>query len=127
MSTETDNRRKHLTILKNMYSGDTVQIEMAHRALEQIEPEERKQFLQFQRDVGNVFLEVREELDQALEDLGDYCPEETDPRKWDAADWATFEIAIAGHKYEQILRTYAAQLPNIHLIWKEIDSRLDLP
>ena len=127
MSTKTDNRRKHLAILKNMYSGDRVQIEMAHRALDQVEEAEREQFYQFQRDVGNVFIEIKEELDQALEDLGDYCPEETDPRKWNAADWAMFEIAINGHKYEQILRTYAAGLPNINLIWKEIDSRLDLP
>lgn len=123
----TDNRRKHLVILKDMYSGDQVRIEMAHRALSFIQDEERDEFNAFQVDVGNVFIEVKEELDQALEDLGDYCPEETDPRKWGAADWAMFEIAIAGHKYETILRTYAAQLPNIHLIWKEIDTRLDLP
>lgn len=123
----TDNRRKYLVILKDMYSGDQVRIEMAHRALQFIEGEEREAFEAFQRDVGNVFIEVKEELDQALDDLADHCPEETDPRKWNAVDWAVFELAIAGHKYETILRTYAAQLPNIHLIWKEIDSRLDLP
>lgn len=127
MTAQTDNRRKHLTILKNLYSGDQIMIEAAHKALSQLEPEEQEQFSKFQVDVGNVFIEVKEELDQALEDLADVCPEETDPRKWNAVDWAVFELAINGHKYEQILRTYAAQLPNIHLIWKEIDNRLDLP
>ena len=127
MSTQTDNRRKHLEILKNMYSGDRVRIEMAHRALSFVEGDERDAFNAFQVDVGNVFIEVKEELDQVLEDLADRCPEETDPRKWNAADWAVFELAITGHKYERILRTYAAGLPNIDLIWAEIDGRIDLP
>lgn len=127
MSTQTDNRRKYLVILKDMYSGDQVRIEMAHRALGFLSEEERATFDQFQKDVGAVFMEVREELDKSLEELADVCPEETDPRKWNAVDWAVFELAIAGHKYETILRTYAAQLPNIHLIWKEIDTRLELP
>jgi hypothetical protein len=126
VSTQTDNRRKHLEILKNMYSGDRVRIEMAHRALNMIEEEEREAFDQFQRDVGNVFIEVKEELDQTLEDLADDCPDEPDPRKWNAADWAVFELAINGHRFENILRTYAAGLPNIDLIWKEIDQRIDL-
>ena len=123
----TDNRKKHLTILKNMYSGDQIMLEAAHKALAPMEEEEREQFNQFQVDVGNIFIEVREELDQAIDDIADVCPDETDPRKWNAVDWAVFELAIAGHKYEEILRTYAACLPNIHLIWKEIDTRLDLP
>lgn len=123
----TDYRKKHLTILKNMYSGEQIMIEAAHKAVSQFEPGEQEAFNQFQVDVGNVFIEVKEELDQALEDIADVCPEESDPRKWNAVDWAVFELAIAGHRYEEILRTYAAQLPNIHLIWKEIDSRLDLP
>lgn len=122
-----DYRRKHLTILKNMYSGEQIMIEAAHKAVAQFEPGEQEAFNQFQVDVGHVFIEVKEELDQALTDIADVCPDEPDPRKWNAVDWAVFELAIAGHEYEEILRTYAAQLPNIHLIWKEIDSRLDLP
>lgn len=122
----TDNRRKHLVILKDMYSGDTVRIEMAHRALAFIEDAEREQFDAFQKTVGDIFITVKDELSDAVADLGDDYSD-PDPRKWNAADWAIFELAINGHKYEAILRTYAAGLPNIHLIWKEIDSRLELP
>lgn len=123
---QTDNRRKHLEILKNMYSGDRVRIEMAHRALNLIEEDERTAFDSFQREVGNVYLEVTKDVVEVIEGLGDNFSDE-DPRKWNAADWAVLELAINGHKYENIIRTYAAGLPNLQLIWKEIDQRLDLP
>jgi hypothetical protein len=126
LNTLTDARKKHLYILKSMYSGDQTQIEMASRALSAMEEEERAVFNQFQVDVGNIFIEVKEELDQGLEDMADACPEEPDPRKWDGQDWQMFYAAVEGHKYEQIYRLYAAQLPNIQHIWREIDSRLDL-
>jgi hypothetical protein len=126
LSTLTDNRKKHLTVLKSMYSGEQTQIEMASRALSAMEEEERAVFNQFQVDVGNIFIEVKEELDQGLEDIADACPEEPDPRKWNGPEWQMFNAAVEGHRYEQIYKLYAWQQPNIALIWREIDSRLDL-
>lgn len=123
----TDNRRKHLTILQNLYSGDRVLVGMAKRATDKFEEGEQEVFNAFQFDVGAMFLELKEELDQGLEDIADYCPEETDPRKWDDDDWVDFEVAIVGHKFEDIYRTMAKGQENIHLIWQELENRLDLP
>lgn len=121
-----DNRRKYLTILKGLYSGDRVQIEMSGKSMQFFEPEEQEAFSTFQFDVGNLFVELKEELDKYLEAIADYCPEEPDPRKWGPADWAEFDLAVAGYKYEDILRTYAAGIPNIHLIWAVIEDRLGI-
>lgn len=122
-----DNRRKHLTILKSLYSGRREEIDAAHRAQKLFEEDEVEAFWQFQKDVGNIFVEFKDELDAKLEDIADYCPEETDPRKWDAADWAQFEIAIAGYEHADILRTYASSMENIKLVWAVIEDRLQLP
>lgn len=122
-----DNRRKHLTILKALYSGKREEINAAQKAQQLFEEDEKNAFWAFQVDVGNLFVELKEELDQKLDDIADACPEETDPRKWTGADWAQFEIAIAGYEHEDILRTYAAGIENINLIWSVIEDRLDLP
>lgn len=121
-----DNRRKYLTILQNLYSGDKTLIDMAKRAQGKFEEGEQEAFNAFAIDVGNMFIELKEELDQGLEDIADYCPEETDPRKWDIGDWATFEIAVAGHKFEDIYRTMAKCEDNINLIWAVIEDRLGI-
>lgn len=125
--TEVDNRRKHLTILKNLYSGDRTLVSMAKRAAHKFEEGEQEAFNAFQVDVGNLFIELKEELDQGLEDLADLCPEETNPAKWDELDWAMFYSAIDSHPFEEIYSTMARGIPNIDLIWKELDNRLDLP
>lgn len=120
-----DNRRKHLTILKNLYSNDRVLVGMARKAMQKLEEEEQDAFTAFQVDVGNLFLELKDELDQGLEDLADVHPEETDPRKWGFDDWLMFETSIKGHKFEEIYRTMAKGEPNINLVWKEIESRIE--
>jgi hypothetical protein len=122
-----DNRRKHLTILKNLYSGDRVLVSMAKKAAQKFEEDEYAAFNAFQVDVGNLFLELKEELDQGLEDLADRCPEEPNPALWDEDDWVQFYVAVAGHKFEDIYLKMAKRQPNIDLIWKELDNRLDLP
>lgn len=122
-----DSRRKYLTILQNLYSGDRVLIEMGKRAQTKFEEGEQDYFNAFAIDVGNMFIELKEELDQGLEDIADACPEETDPRKWDVIEWATFYKAVYGHEFEEIYRTMAKCEDNINLIWGVIEDRLDLP
>jgi hypothetical protein len=122
---QVDNRRKHLTILKNLYSGDKTLIDMAGRAQQQFDVGEGDQFWAFQVDVGNLFIELKEELDKGLEDLGDFS--DADPALWDEDDWVQFYVAVAGHKFEDIYLKMAKRQPNIDLIWGEIENRLDLP
>lgn len=121
----TDNRRKYLTILQNLYSGDKTLIDMAKRAQAKFEEGEQDYFNAFQIDVGNMFIELKEELDQGLGDLGDFS--DADPRKWDDGDWYQFYGAVMGHKFEGIYVKMANREPNIDLIWGELENRLDLP
>ena len=108
-----------------MYSGDTVRAGSALRACEFMQPKERVAFATFQVDVGNLFLELKDELDEAVANLGDDFSD-PDPRKWDMDDWLTFEVAVKGHKYEEIIRRYGSGEQNIDLIWKELSNRLHL-
>lgn len=85
---------------------------------------EQVEFNDFQHKVGNIFLELKDELDKGLDDLADAFPEETDPRKWDGQDWQMFHAAVEDHRFEEIYTTYAKQKPNLHLMWEEIESRL---
>lgn len=119
-------KRKHLTILKALYSGRRLEIESAHKAQKLFEEGEPEVFWQFQIDVGNLFVELKEELDKKLEDIADYCPEEIDPRKWTGPEWQMFEAAIEGYEFENILRTYASGVENIKLIWEVIEDRLNV-
>ena len=120
-----DNRRKHLTILKNLYSGDKTLIDMAGRAQAQFDGGEGDKFWAFQVDVGNLFIELKEELDEGLENLADLHPEEPDPRKWDEVDWFQFHTTTVGHPFYEIYATMAKGEPNIDLIWAEIEARID--
>jgi len=120
-----DNRRKHLTILKNLYSGDKTLIGMAGRAKDKFEEGEQEAFSAFQVDVGNLFIELKAELDEGIEHFGEFS--DPDPAKWDFDDWFQFENAIAGKPFEEIYRLMAQRKPNIDLIWGEIENRLDLP
>ena len=119
-------KESHLAILKTLYGAgaDNVVRGTAGKAIERMEESEQKEFSAFQQLVGELFIELMEELDKGLEDLADACPHEPDPRKWDLSDWVTFELAIFGHKYEELYRTYAKQEENKHLVWKEIEARL---
>jgi hypothetical protein len=80
-------------------------------------------FENFQVDAGNAFLQLKDDLDEAIADLGEDFTSE-DPRNWTGVDWQAFNARIEGHKYEEIIRLYAEGKPNIHLIWKEIENRL---
>lgn len=122
----TDNRAKHLTILKNLYSGDRVLIGAAARSQKLWGTKEQVAFATFQIDVGNLFLELKDELDQGLEDIADLCPEEVDPRKWTGVEWHMFEAAIEDHPFEDIYRTMAHGQNNINLIWDVIEDRLSI-
>ena len=121
----TVDKRKFLTILKNLSSGDAVLVAAASRSTNLFEDEEREAFTQFQVDVGALFLELKEELDQGLEDMADSFPEETDPRKWDVIEWSVFHKAAFGHKFYEIYRTMAQCKDNIDLIWDVIEDRID--
>jgi predicted DNA-binding helix-hairpin-helix protein len=122
----TEARQKFLPILRMMYSADpAVDHPIAQRALKQMDETQLEQFKDFQIDVGNLFIEFKEELDAEVEELSDDFSD-PDPRKWSMGDWGTFEIAVTGSKYEEIIRAYAHGKENIHLIWKEIEQRLDL-
>lgn len=119
-------KQSHLAILKTMYGAgaDQVQLQMTKSALERMDEEEKAEFDAFQKLVGDTFIQIMEDLDTGLEELADACPHEQDPRNWDLQDWVTFDLAIFGHKYEDLYRTYAKQEDNKHLVWKEIEARL---
>ena len=121
----TVDKRKFLTILKNLYSEDRVLVGMGQRAQKLFEEEEHEAFQQFQVDVGAIFLELKDELDQGLEDLAPVHPEEPDPRKWDLADLALFHEVTKSHKFYEIYRTMVTGQPNIDLIWEELEARID--
>lgn len=118
--------QKYLNLLKLMYdpkAGDQ-DLLAVRRAIGELTETEQVDFNDFSHKVGEVFLKVREELDEGLEELADAFPDETDPRKWNGPDWQMFHAAVEGHKYEELYTTYAKQEPNLHLMWKEIETRL---
>jgi hypothetical protein len=119
-------QQKYMLILKTLYNPEAgrQEKESASKAIHELTETQQVDFNNFQHYVGEIFLKVKEELDQGLEELADRFPDETDPREWDMDDWAKVVAAISGHKYEEIYWTYANQQPNIHLIWAEIEKRL---
>jgi hypothetical protein len=80
-------------------------------------------FENFQVDAGNAFLQLKEELDEAVENLGDMFSG-PDPRKWTAEDWWEFNAGIGGHRFEEILTKYAKGENNMDAIWREVSDRL---
>jgi len=119
-------QQKYLLLLKTLYdptAGDQDRFAVG-RAIHALTETEQVDFNNFQHYVGEHFLKIKEELDKGLDELADEFPEETDPRKWDVGDWYLFDVAVAGHKYENLYRTYAMQQPNIHLMWEEIEKRI---
>lgn len=122
----SDNTAKHLTLLKLMYDPKSgkQELESLAKAREEMSETEQVEFSNFQHKVGNLWVELQDELNQGLEDMADAFPDETDPRKWEPADWVTFGVAVFGHKYEDLYTTMAKQEPNLHLVWEEIEARL---
>lgn len=119
-------KESHLAILKTLYGAgaDNVVRATATKAIERMEEKEKEEFSAFQKLVGDTYIQLMEDLDTGLEELADACPHEPDPRKWDLSDWVTFDLAVFGHKYEELYRTMAKQESNIQLVWKEIENRL---
>lgn len=126
MTAQTFDKRKHLTILKSLYSGRREEIDAAHRAQRLFSEEESHAFYQFQIDAGNTFVAFKDELDAKLDEIADCCPEEPDPRKWTGPEWQMFEAAIEGYEHADILRTYASSVENIKMIWSVIEDRLGI-
>ena len=83
----------------------------------------RVDFDNFVFDAGAIFLEIKDELDEAIEGLGDNFSDE-DPRKWNALDWWEFYAGIEDHPLKEILIKYAKGENNLPLIWKELEARL---
>jgi len=113
-------QNKFLAIYKASLSGHP----SGAVGMKSLSTEDQAEFNTFMFDVGALFEELKEELDQGLEDLADACPEETNPRKWDDGDWANFYGAVSGHRFEEIYTLMAEGKENIHLIWKELEKRL---
>lgn len=113
------NKSKFIALYRAMQTSHP----SADIGLKSLDEEQREQFDQFVKDAGNAFLEIKDELDVAIGELGDDFSH-MDPRNWDGVDWEAFYRRVSGHKYEMILRLYAEGKPNIHLIWKEIENRL---
>lgn len=118
--------QKYFLLMRTLSEGKATVEELAavDKAIHELSETEQVEFNNFQHKVGEVFLKIREELDEGLEELADRFPEETDPRKWDADDWLMFEEAVTGHKFQMLYITYATQTPNINLMWEEIKNRL---
>jgi hypothetical protein len=118
--------QKYFLLMRTLSEGTASKAELqaVNRALAELTETEQVDFNDFQHKVGEVFLKIREELDQGLDEMADAFPDEPDPRKWNFADWVQFHDVVKGHKFEELYTTYARQQPNLHLMWKEIETRL---
>jgi len=114
------NKTRFIALYRAMQTGHPT----AQTQYKSLGKDQQEKFDQFVFDCGAVFLELKDELDQGLEDLADYCPEETDPRKWHSGEWITFHQAVEGHKFQEIYTLMAQGKENIHLIWQEVEKRL---
>jgi hypothetical protein len=113
------NKSKFIAIYKSMQSGHP----SAHVGLKSLSTEDKALFDQFIFDAGALFIELKDELDQEIEGLGDDFSHE-DPRFWTEDDWNTFHGRVEGHDYEEILTKYAKGENNLDLMWEEIGKRL---
>lgn len=96
----------------------------AKMQLDSLSDEQRLDFDLFFHNAGATFIELKEELDKAIDSLGDVFSG-PDPRKWTAEDWWEFHNGISDHPLSEIITKYATGESNIDLIWKEIERRLD--
>lgn len=118
--------QKYFLLMRTLSENKASKEELAavDKAIHELSETEQVEFNDFQHKVGEIFLKIREELDEGLEEMADAFPDETDPRKWDADDFLKFHGAVVGHKFEDLYITYATQKPNLHLMWEEIKNRL---
>jgi hypothetical protein len=118
--------QKYFLLMRTLSEGTATKAELqaVNKAIAELTETEQVDFNDFQHKVGEVFLKIREELDEGLDEMADAFPDETDPRKWNFADWVQFHDVVKGHKFEELYTTYARQQPNLHLMWKEIETRL---
>ena len=113
------NKSKFVALYRAAQSGHP----SAEVGLKSLDEEQKKLFDQFVFDAGALFIELKDELDQAIECLGDDFSHE-DPRNWTEDDWNTFYGRVEGHPYEEILTKYAKGENNMALIWEEIERLL---
>lgn len=113
------NKSKFIALYRAMQTAHP----SAEPGLNSLSEDERKAFEIFQVDAGNAFLQLKEELDEAIDSLGDMFSG-PDPRKWTAEDWWEFNAGIAGHRFEEILTKYAKGENNMDAIWREVSDRL---
>jgi hypothetical protein len=91
--------------------------------LKSLDEEQKKQWDQFIYDAGAIWLEIKDELDEAIESLGDGFSD-SDPRKWEPLDWWEFYAGVEDHPLKEILIKYAKGESNLDLIWEELSNRL---
>lgn len=113
------NKSKFIALYRAMQTNHP----SAQVGLKSLDEHQKKLFDQFVFDAGAIFLEVKDELDEAVAGLGDNFSD-PDPRKWDALDWWEFYAGIEDHPHKEILIKFAKDEPNLDLIWKEIENRL---
>jgi hypothetical protein len=118
--------QKHIALIRTLYApaANATDQKMVANAIGRMDEAEQQQFAEFQKAAGDAFIALQEDLDSELERLADQFPDEPDPRKWKLADWVTFDLAVFGHEYEELWRTYASQKPNTHLVWEKVLERL---
>ena len=113
------NKSKFIALYRAAQSGHP----SAEVGLKSLNTEDKALFDQFVFDAGAVFIELKDELDEAIEGLGDGFSD-PDPRKWTALDWWEFYAGIEDHPHKEILTKYAKGENNMDLIWEELSNRL---
>ena len=113
------NKSKFIAIYKAMQGGHP----SGAVGLKSLDEGDKKLFDKFVFDAGAIWLEIKDELDEAIESLGDGFSD-PDPRKWEPLDWWEFNAGIEDHPLAEILKLYAEGKQNMHLIWEEIEKRL---
>lgn len=112
-------KSKFISIYRAMQSGHP----SVNVGLKSLDEEQKKQFDQFVFDAGAIWLEIKDELDAAIEGLGDGFSD-PDPRKWGPLDWWEFNAGVEDHPLKEILVKYAKGENNLPEIWKELEARL---
>lgn len=113
------NKSKFISIYRAMQTGHP----SGPTGLKSLDEEQKALFDQFVFDAGAIWLEIKDELDAAIEGLGDGFSD-SDPRKWEPLDWWEFYAGVEDHPLKEILVKYAKGENNMDLIWRELEARL---